>query len=153
MFVAVLGVCLSYTGSSIAQTAFLPGPRTVADAHNCYPYSEWWSDRIDRALAGGFPVAIEQDLVWYRPDPGQPGRSFVVHSAPLSGTEPGMEEYFFKRVRPLVEVSLQNPDHSQWPLITLNLDIKTEEPEHLRAIRELLTKFLAAHSVCKKHSG
>lgn len=134
----LLAVALSH-----AQTAFPPGHRTIADAHNCYPYGEWWSDRIDRALAGGFPLAIEQDLVWYRPDPRQPGRSLVAHGGPLSGTEPGMEDYFFRRVRPVIEAALRNPDHSQWPLITLNLDIKTEEPEHLQAIRELLTKYQA----------
>jgi hypothetical protein len=22
-----------------------PGSRTVMDAHNCYPYFEWWGDR------------------------------------------------------------------------------------------------------------
>src|SRR6267378_2442229 len=41
-----------------------PGTRVVMDAHNCYPYFEWWTDRIDRALAAGTPLAIEQDLLW-----------------------------------------------------------------------------------------
>ena len=35
------------------------------DAHNCYPYFDWWSDRIDRALSAGTPLAIEQDLYWH----------------------------------------------------------------------------------------
>ena len=120
------------------QVSYERGRRTVPDAHNCYPYGEWWADRIDRALRGGFPVAIEQDLVWYRPDPSQPGRSLVAHGKPLTGTEPDMEHYFFERVRPLVEAALHNPDHSKWPIITLNLDIKTEETDHLRATRKLL---------------
>ena len=29
----------SEQGSSAAQ----PGARSVMDAHNCYPYSEWWT--------------------------------------------------------------------------------------------------------------
>jgi hypothetical protein len=124
-----------------AQTNYLPGHRSLPDAHNCYPYGEWWTDRIQRALSGGTPVAIEQDLYWYRPDLDKPGRSVLAHSPPFTGNEPGMEMYFFERVRSIVEAALRNPDRSQWPLITLNLDIKTQEPEHLRAIRSLLYKY------------
>lgn len=127
--------------SGYAQNRFHPGTVVTPDAHNCYPYEGRWSDRIDRALAGGTPAAIEQDLFWYRPDPSRSGRSVVAHGLPVDGSEPSMEHYFFERVRPLVEDALRNPDHSHWPIITLNLDIKTEEPEHLRAIRELLTKY------------
>lgn len=121
-----------------AQNDYAAGHRSLPDAHNCYPYGEWWSDRIQRAIAGGTPVAIEQDLYWYQPKADIPGRSVVAHSPPLNGNEPGMEAYFFERIRPIVEAALRNPDHSQWPLITLNLDIKTQEVEHLRAIRALL---------------
>jgi hypothetical protein len=126
-----------------AQGQLKPGTTVTPDAHNCYPYEGRWGDRIDRALAGGTPVAIEQDLFWYRPDPSQPGRSVVAHGAPVNGSEPGMEQYFFERVRPLVESAMRNADRSHWPIITLNLDIKTEEPEHLRAIRALLVKYQA----------
>src|SRR5262249_40112559 len=41
-----------------------PHRSTLLDAHNCYPYYEWWFDRIDRALSAGTPLAIEQDLLW-----------------------------------------------------------------------------------------
>src|SRR3984893_1304581 len=51
-----------------------PGTRAVMDAHNCYPYFEWWGDRIDRALSAGTPLAIEQDLGWFT-DP-QTGKSW-----------------------------------------------------------------------------
>ena len=70
------------------------------DAHNCYPYFEWWGDRIDRALSAGTPLAIEQDLAWHT-DP-KTGRSWsvVTHGEPTYGNEPTMEEYFFDRVRP-----------------------------------------------------
>lgn len=118
-----------------------PGSRSVMDAHNCYPYYEWWYDRIDRALSAGTPLAIEQDLYWYT-DP-KTGRSWsiVAHGVPISGHEPTMEHYFFDRVRPIVEQALKDGNHGNWPLITLNLDLKTEEPAHLHAIWALLSKY------------
>src|SRR5579872_5777422 len=62
-----------------AAAAFEPGTRVLLDAHNCYPYNGRWADRIDRALSTGTPLAIEQDLVWFRdPVTGQ-GRSLVAH--------------------------------------------------------------------------
>src|SRR5579872_6634741 len=119
----------------------VPGSRSVMDAHNCYPYGEWWSDRIDRALSAGTPLAIEQDLYWYTdPKTGQ-SRSLLAHGAPVNGDEPGMEQYFFERVRPVVERALRQGNHGNWPLITLNLDLKTDEPAHLHAIWKLLAKY------------
>src|SRR5882724_2186576 len=118
-----------------------PGARVLMDAHNCYPYFEWWSDRIDRALSSGTPLAIEQDLLWSRnTKTGQP-HSILSHGAPATGAEPGMREYFFERVRPIVEKALRDGNHGDWPLITLNLDLKTEEPEHLAAIWQLLSEY------------
>ncbi len=127
--------------SASAQKVPEPGSRTLMDAHNCYPYFEWWSDRIDRALSAGTPLAIEQDLAWYT-DP-KTGRSWsvVTHGAPLSGHEPTMEKYFFERVRPIVEKALQEGNHGDWPLITLNLDFKDNKPEHLAAVLALLRKY------------
>src|SRR5438477_7687355 len=120
-----------------------PGTRVLLDAHNCYPYYEWWFDRIDRALSAGTPLAIEQDLLWAK-DPRTGGMtSLVSHGGPPTGTEPGMREYFFERVRPIVEDALRQGNHGDWPLITLNLDFKTEEPQHLAAILVLLDKYRA----------
>jgi hypothetical protein len=118
-----------------------PGSRTVMDAHNCYPYFEWWGDRIDRALSAGTPLAIEQDLAWHT-DP-KTGRSWsvVTHGGPTSGTEPTMEHYFFERVQPIVEKALREGNHGSWPLITLNLDFKDNKPEHLAAVLSLLRKY------------
>ena len=135
-----------------AQDQLHPGTVVTSDSHNCYPYGGRWSDRIDRALAGGTPIAIEQDLFWYRPDPSKPGRSVVAHGLPLNGSEPGMEQYFFERVRPMVESALSNPDHSRWPIITLNLDVKTEELEHLRSIRQLLLRYKSWLTTTKRTS-
>jgi len=134
----IAGICIP---SASVQQSFLPGSRSVMDAHNCYPYFEWWSDRIDRALSVGTPLAIEQDPYWYT-DP-QSGRSWsvVAHGAPVTGREPTLEHYFFDRIRPIIVEALHRGDRHNWPLITLNLDFKTEEPEHLAAVWALLEKY------------
>jgi hypothetical protein len=118
-----------------------PGSRSVMDAHNCYPYYEWWYDRIDRALTAGTPVAIEQDLFWHTDARTGKSWSIVAHGAPISGREPTMEHYFFDRVRPVVEQALKDGNRGDWPLITLNLDFKTEESAHLEAVWQLLAKY------------
>jgi len=118
-----------------------PGARVVLDAHNCYPYYEWWFDRIDRALSAGTPLAIEQDLLWAKEPKTGAMTSVVSHGAPATGSEPGMREYFFERIRPIVEKALRDGNHGDWPLITLNLDLKSEEPEHLEAIWQLLSQY------------
>src|SRR5256885_5472673 len=138
----VLLIVLSCATGAFAQnSSFEPGARTLVDAHNCYPYFEWWADRIDRALSSGIPIAIEQDPVWYT-DP-RTGRSWsvVAHGAPITGHEPTLERYFFERIRPVVEDALRRGNHGDWPLITLNLDFKTEEPEHLTAVWSLLSNY------------
>ena len=62
---ASLGVAMLCCSLSLGAQQFAPGSRSVMDAHNCYPYFEWWGDRIDRALSTGTPLAIEQDLAWH----------------------------------------------------------------------------------------
>jgi hypothetical protein len=131
-------LALLITCCSLSAQQLHPGARTVMDAHNCYPYFEWWGDRIDRALSAGTPVAIEQDLAWHTD--AKTGRSWsvVTHGEPTSGTEPTMDQYFFARVRPIVEKALREGNHGNWPLITLNLDFKDNKPEHLAAVLSLL---------------
>jgi len=133
-----LFLALTFAASAVAQQVPSPGSRTLMDAHNCYPYYEWWGDRIDRALSTGTPLAIEQDLAWYT-DP-KTGRSWsiVTHGEPLSPNSPTMEHYFFDKVRPIVEQALKEGNHGNWPLITLNLDFKDNKPEHLAAVLALL---------------
>jgi hypothetical protein len=111
------------------------------DAHNCYPYFEWWGDRIDRALSSGTPLAIEQDLYWFTDPKSGQARSVLAHGPAVSGNEPGMREYFFERVRSTVEKALRERNQGDWPLITLNLDLKSEEPAHLAAIWDLLAEY------------
>jgi hypothetical protein len=103
----------------------LPGARVVLDAHNCYPYFEWWTDRINRALAAGTPLAIEQDLLWAKNPRTGKLSSLLSHGAPATGSEPGMREYFFEHIRPIIERALREGNHGDWPLITLNLDLKS----------------------------
>jgi len=133
-FALALLVCCS----SLSAQQLHPGARTVMDAHNCYPYFEWWGDRIDRALSAGTPVAIEQDLAWHT-DP-KTGRSWsvVTHGEPTYGNEPTMDQYFFERVRPIMEKALRDGNRGNWPIITLNLDFKDNKPEHLAAVLSLL---------------
>jgi len=126
-----------------AQKVPAPGSRTITDAHNCYPYGEWWSDRIDRALSTATPVAIEQDLAWYTDVKTGRSWSVVTHGEPLSGQEPTMEHYFFDRVRPIVEKALREGNRGDWPIITLNLDFKDDKPEHLAAVLALLRRYQA----------
>jgi hypothetical protein len=134
------------------QTSIAPGTRTLLDAHNCYPYDNWWNDRIDRALSTGTPLAIEQDLALYT-DP-KTGKSWpvVTHSATdLSGQEPTFEKYFFDRIQPLMEEALRHPENrSQWPLITLNLDFKAEDTPLLRAVFAILQTHQAWLTTARK---
>jgi len=136
---ALLLVALACT--PLAAQQFTPGSRTVMDAHNCYPYFEWWSDRIDRALSAGTPLAIEQDLGWYTDAKTGRSWSLITHGEGLTGQEPTMDQYFFEKVRPIVEKALREGNHGNWPLITLNLDFKDNKAEHLAAVLALLQKY------------
>jgi len=143
---ALVGLPILLSGALIAQHAAgqnvpQPGSRTLMDAHNCYPYFEWWGDRIDRALSAGTPLAIEQDLGWYTDPKTGKSWSVVTHGDPITGEEPTMEQYFFARVRPIVEQALKEGNKGNWPLITLNLDFKDNKPEHLAAVLALLRKY------------
>ena len=125
----------------LAAQQITPGSRTVMDAHNCYPYFEWWADRIERALSAGTPLAIEQDLGWYTDAKSGRGWPVVTHGEPTTGQEPTIEQYFFEKVRPIVEKALREGNHGDWPLITLNLDFKDNKADHLAAVLALLQKY------------
>ena len=126
--------------SSIVNHQFLPGQRTLLDAHNAYPDRGQFADRIDVALATGLPLAIEQDLAWCRSTSGVLA-PVVSHEAVCVGGEPTLEAYFFERVRPIMEAALEKGPSADWPLITLNLDFKTDEPEHHAAVWALLARY------------
>ena len=124
------------TPSASEATSLGRGP--LLHAHNCYPEGGLYTDRMDRALAtSSRPIVIEQDLAW---DPA--GRRPVLsHSDSLTGEEPPLEAHFFTRVRPLIERALAAGQPDRWPLIVLHLDFKTNEPEHHRAVWDLLGKY------------
>src|SRR5262249_54746991 len=125
----------SSTGEQqLVAEPWTPGRRVLMDAHNCYPYDGRWTDRIDRALKSGMPLAIEQDLTWFTDTHTQESRIVVSHTAKPTGTEPTLREYFFDRIRPIMENALREGNHGDWPLITLNLDFKSEQPELLAAV-------------------
>src|SRR5438034_5983726 len=103
-----------------SQVALRPGTRVLLDAHNCYPYYEWWFDRIDRALSAGTPLAIEQDLLWAKNPRTGAISSVVSHGGPPTGAEPGIREYFLERVRPIVENALRDGNQGDRKSTRLN---------------------------------
>ena len=112
----------------------------MLDAHNAYPDRGRFADRIDTALATGLPLAIEQDLAWCR-SAGGALAPVVSHETTCVGGEPTLEAYFFEHVRPIMEAALEKGPSADWPLVTLNLDFKTNEPEHHAAVWTLLTRY------------
>ena len=124
-----------------ANLDFLNHNRPVLDAHNCYPYKGDFRDRIDRALQTGFPVGIEQDLGWAIDPATGKGRPVVTHDAKTTGNEPALRDYFFERVRPIVEKALADNDRARWPIIVVHFDFKSVQPELLHAVWDLLGEY------------
>jgi hypothetical protein len=124
-----------------ANLDFLNHNRPVLDAHNCYPYKGGFKDRIDRALKTGFPVGIEQDLGWAIDPATGKGRPVVTHAAKTTGSEPALRDYFFERVRPIIEKALADNDRARWPLIVVHFDFKSDQPELLHAVWDLLGEY------------
>ena len=120
---------------------FAPGRRVLLDAHNAYPERGRWGDRLSRALAAGLPVAIEQDLYWHRNARTGRRESVVAHDDDALEGAPTLEAYFFDAIRPIMERALAEGRRETWPLITLNLDFKSNEPEHHDAVLALLAKY------------
>jgi hypothetical protein len=115
---------------------FTPGARTQVLSHNAYPDHGKYADRLDRSLAVGFPVIIEEDLAWVD------GKSLLIHGTKAaSPDDPTIDGYFFPKVKPIMEKALKDGNKGNWPLITLYLDIKNDPPEHLAAINHLLDQY------------
>jgi hypothetical protein len=126
----VLGAAMA---ASKTENSFSPGARTLMLAHNAYPDHGKYADRLDRAIEAGLPFVVEEDLAW------MDGRSFLIHGAKSAASaDPTLEEYFFPKVRPLMEKALKEGNKGNWPLITLYLDIKNDPPEHLEFINKML---------------
>jgi hypothetical protein len=107
----------------------------LLDAHNCYPYESLYQNRIDRAIATGFPVAIEQDIAFFN------GRPVVTHVKQTRGDEPTLEDHFFERVRSIVEEALHENRRDQWPLIVVHFDFKDLQAPLLHAVWDVLGKY------------
>jgi hypothetical protein len=137
-----INFCCSQT-TQASGADWLPGGRVLMDAHNCYPYEGHWRDRIQRALSARTPLAIEQDLAFYRDQHTHRARVVVSHKPEVDGTEPTLESYFFRAVGPEMEKALSRGDHGDWPLITLNLDFKSDDPELIHAVWDVLSKYRA----------
>lgn len=145
---------IAAAGVSEDHRTLAPGARVWMHAHNCYPDQGAWQDRLTRALATGLPwVAIEQDLVWAPNPSGAGGQIFVAHDTPALGSEPTLERHFFERVQPFLEQSLARGDRDRWPLMVLSLDFKTNEPEHHRAVWDLLGRYERFLTTAVKESG
>ena len=139
---AAIAVTAAVTATLTAQPPaqgrphYMPGERMLLDAHNCYNH-----DELERALGTGAPLAIEQDLVWYKDPSTGVFRSVVSHGGSDVETAPDFEKYFFAKVKPVMERALADNRRADWPLITLNLDFKTNEPEHHAFVLALLHKY------------
>jgi hypothetical protein len=119
-----------------ASLNYAPASRIQVLSHNAFPDHGKFADRLDRTLAAGLPVAVEQDLAWVD------GRSLLIHGAKAVGTDdPTLESYFIPKVKPIIEKALKDGNKGNWPLITLYLDIKNDPPEHLEAINKMLDKY------------
>ncbi len=129
-----------------AQTNFFAG-RPLADAHNCYPYEGHWSNRLDRALSLGFPVAIEQDLAW------SVDHIVVSHTPQPTGAEPTLQQHFFERVRPIVEQALRENRRETWPIIVLHFDFKDNQPALLHAVWNLLGEYESWITTVQKNAN
>jgi hypothetical protein len=153
--VGILGALIVADGlrAQPRASALTPGTRVLLDAHNAYADGERFADRIDRALATGLPIAIEQDLVWYRDPTTGVSRSIVSHGEPFTGGEPSLEAYFFQKIRPLIEQALRENRRETWPVITLNLDFKTTEAEHLQAVWSLLGRYESWLTMARRGKG
>src|SRR5579885_3467897 len=124
-----------------AQWDYLNHGKPLLDAHNCYPYNGQWKDRIDRALATGFPVGIEQDLAWYVDPATGRGRAVVSHSDKRDGSDPTLRDHFFERLRPIVERAFAENRRSEWPLIVVHFDFKSNQAPLLHAVWDLLGEY------------
>jgi hypothetical protein len=130
--IGMLWAALFAQGSS----RLLPGNSVLLDAHNAYPYQGRWSDRLERALATGTPLAIEQDLAW-RPAAADVPAHSVSHGEPFTGEERGLRDVF-ERMTPIVARAIADNRRDTWPIATLNLDFKDSQPAHFAAIWRLL---------------
>ena len=149
-----LGCCIGPMWSQAEQGGWqlMNRSQPMLDAHNCYPYDGRWGDRIDRALKSGYPIGIEQDIAWYVDPATGKGRAVVSHSSKTNGSDPSLRDYFFERVRPIIEKALADGNRSQWPVIVVHFDFKDNQAPLLRAVWKLLGEYQAWITTAQKTS-
>ena len=69
------------------------------------------------------------------------GHPVVTHSPKPTGEEPSLRDYFFERVRPIVEKALKDNDRARWPIIVVHFDFKDNQPALLHAVWDLLGEY------------
>jgi len=125
-----IGAALVLTAAlaaTVGKGTYAPGSRIQVMAHNAYPDHGKYQDRLDRAIASGVPFVVEEDLAW------TDGKSLLIHGKKnVSSDDPTLESYFFPKIAPLMEKALKEGQKSNWPLITLYLDIKNDPPSTWR---------------------
>ncbi|MEQ1691234.1 MAG: hypothetical protein ABMA00_08120, partial [Gemmatimonas sp.] len=127
--------------AAVPRATFEPGMRVLLDAHNAYPERGQWADRIERALATGTPLAIEQDLYWSKPQGSAAFTSVVAHDDDALVGAPTLKAHFFERIRPIMEQAIRDDRRDTWPLIVLNLDFKDNAPAHLDHVWALVNEY------------
>jgi hypothetical protein len=137
----VLALLLAGTSPSDNDLLRIGNGRSLLDAHNCYPYDGRWADRIDRALATGFPVGIEQDVAPYTDPATGSVIPKVTHNSTATAQDPALKQYFFEHVRPIVERELHDGDKKTWPNIVVHFDFKNNDPRLLEAVWNLLGEY------------
>src|SRR5436190_14974591 len=113
-----LTLALATAAAAQSPASYQPGQRVLLDAHNAYAYQGQWSDRVDRALSTGAPLAIEQDLIWRPATPATAAHSIVSHGEPFTGHEPTLRD-FLESLRPIATRALSAASREDWPLITV----------------------------------
>ena len=119
-----------------------PLGRVTLHAHNCFPEDGLWTDRLDRALGTEVrPIAIEQDVVWYvDPATGQ-GRSVLSHGDAATGKDPALADYFFARIKPVIDRALAENHRARWPVVFLHFNVRNNDAAHLQYIWDLLGRY------------
>ena len=87
------------------------------------------------------PIAVEQDVVWYVDPATGKGRSVLAHGGEPTGKEPTIDEYFFTRVRPIVERALAANRRETWPVVYLHFNVRGLDPVHLQYIWDMLGRY------------
>ncbi len=65
----------------------------------------------------------------------------VSHTAKTTGIEPLLSDYFFERVRPIVEKALKDNKPDTWPVIILHFDFKDTQAPLLHAVWDVLGQY------------